>query len=680
HQTELLAIARSGRNAIITSGTASGKTLAFNLPVIEALARHPAATALYLYPLKAVTENQRQVLLDIEKASGIHLAPAVYDGDTPRNRRPQIRQESRIVLSNPYEFHQVLPYHYQWQRFLAGLAYLVIDEAHQYRGVFGSHVAQLIRRLRRVLARYGAQPRFILASASIANPLELAQRLTGLDFILVSSDGSPRGRCWLALFNPLVDQDTPVTLQVSRLVAALGRAGLQTLCFVDSRNLAELIARNLKQQAPDIPVSPYRAGYLAADRRRIEAELACGRLRCVVSTSALELGIDVGGLDAIVIYGWPGTLASFWQRAGRAGRKLQDSVVIYVARESVLEQFLIRHQELIFSREFESAVVDLANPHIIKPHLCCAASESPLQDSEIDHNQQLLLSELARDRLVQRTPAGWVYTGRDRPQEKLQLESIGSGTVAVICEDRVLETVDRNRALRTLFPGAVLLHLAETYLVKSLDLAAGRAEVVPAEASYRTEPIQHEEVAIVESIASRRISADTTLSLGRLQVTERIIGFRTLKADTPVSLHSLDLPPIEFSTVGLWLTFGAAGSSDSPDGGTLHAAEHALIGLAPLVAMCDRFDLGGFSSALFPGTGLPTIIIYDGYEGGIGIAEKLYVQFSRLSRITSELLRDCPCENGCPACVLSVRCGNNNQPMDKHGAARLLKRLAAAES
>lgn len=681
HQAELIRLARSGKNAIITSGTASGKTLAFNLPVVEALAQDPSATALYLYPLKAVTENQRQVLLSIEQASGIQLAPAVYDGDTPSSRRPAIRQRSRIVLSNPYELHQVLPYHYQWQRFLAGLRYVVIDEAHQYRGVFGSHIAQLIRRLRRILKRYGVQPQFILASASVANPQELAQRLTDLDFTLVSDDGSPRGRCWLVIFNPLADSESSVYLQVSRLVAALGRAGLQTLCFVDSRYLAELISRHLRQQASELPVSPYRAGYLSSDRRRIEDELASGRLRCVISTSALELGIDIGGLDAIVIFGWPGTLASFWQRAGRAGRKLQDAIVIYVAREDALDQFLVRHHKLILSRDFESAVIDLTNPHIIKPHLWCAASELHLRDSELDREERKLASELAREQLLSRTTGGWVYTGTGRPQERVQLESTGSGNVAIIYQGRLLETIDRNRALRTLFPGAILLHLAETYSVKSLDLVNGRAEVEPTDASYRTEPIQHEEVLTLERTATQKFCPCVTLSLGRLRATERIVGFSMIKADTPIGTQPLDLPPSEFETVGLWLTFDPTDETPwLPDAGALHAAEHALIGLAPLVAMCDRFDLGGISYPFFPATSRPTIFIYDGYEGGIGIAEKLYAEFTRLSQITFELLRDCPCDSGCPACVLSARCGDNNQPMDKAGATRLLGHLAGADS
>ncbi|MEO0085584.1 MAG: DEAD/DEAH box helicase, partial [candidate division WOR-3 bacterium] len=494
HQVELLAAARRGGNVIITTGTASGKTLGFNLPVAEKLLHERDATALYLYPMKAVTQDQLKVLKRLEETAGIRLRPDIYDGDTPQDRRTQVRRTARIVLSNPYELHQILPWHYQWQKFLSGLRFVVVDEAHRYRGVFGSNVAQLLRRFRRLCRLYGSSPQFILASASIANPAELARNLVGLDFTHIGTDGSPRGRSWLVLFNPLSDPETSAYTQVSRLVAHLCRFDLQTLCFVVSRRAAELISRWIREQTPDLPVAAYRAGYLPEDRRAIEADFAAGRLRGVVSTEALELGINVGSLDAIVTFGWPHTLASFWQQAGRAGRRLQDSLVVFVAFADALDQFLLRHPERILDRHFESAVVDLTNPYILKGHLACAASETPLRDEELDAVTAPLARELEQAVILRRTPAGLVYSGTDRPHERVQLDAIEAHSIEVVCEGRVIETIDRSRAFREAYPGAVMLHMGETYLVKSLDLKAGRAEVEPAEVDWFTQVVQHEEL------------------------------------------------------------------------------------------------------------------------------------------------------------------------------------------
>lgn len=672
HQVDLLAAVRRGGNAVITTGTASGKTLGFNLPVVEKLLQERSATALYLYPMKAVTQDQLKVLRRMEEATGIRLRPDIYDGDTPQDRRAQIRRSARIVLSNPYELHQILPWHYQWQKFLAGLRFVVIDEAHRYRGVFGSNVAQLLRRFRRLCHLYGSSPQFILASASIANPEELARNLVGLDFTHIGRDGSPRGRSWLMLFNPLCDPETSAHTQVSRLVAHLCRFDLQTLCFVISRRTAELISRRIREAHPELPVAAYRAGYLPEDRRAIEADFAQGRLRGVVSTEALELGINVGSLDAIVTFGWPHTLASFWQQAGRAGRRLQDSLVGFVAFADALDQFLLRHPERILDRHFESAVIDLTNPYILKGHLACAASETPLRDKELDAVTAPLARELEQAVILRRTPAGLVYSGTDRPHEHVQLEAIEAHSIEVVCAGRIIETIDRSRAFREAYPGAIMLHMGETYAVKSLDLKAGRAEVEPTSVDWFTQVVQHEELKVLKKQAGRTVADGVELALGRVQVTERFPGYHVRRGTALVSTHPLDLPVIEFPTVGLWLHFH---DPELPTG-TLHAAEHALIGLAPLVAMCDPMDIGGTSYPAFPETGLPAIFIYDGFEHGIGICEKLYAEFDRLAQVTAELLRDCPCDSGCPACIISPRCGDSNQPLDKRGAARLLRRLA----
>ena len=415
HQVELLRHARARRNVIITTATASGKTLAFNLPVFETMLESRSATALYLYPMKAVTQDQLKVLKRFEQGLELELHPAVYDGDTPADKRPRIRQRSRLVLSNPYELHQILPYHYQWQQFYRNLRYCIVDEAHTYRGVFGSNVAQLIRRLRRICAYHGSDPQFFLASASIANPQELAEKLTGKEFVHVGDDGAPRGRTYLVFWNPLANAESSIHVQTQQLVAHFAKSGFQTVCFVPSRRLAELISRWVKEHTPELAVSPYRAGYVPEDRRSIEAGLSSGALRGVVSTDALELGIDIGSLDCIVIAGFPGSFASFWQQAGRAGRKLQDSLVVFIGYADALNQYLLRNPALILERGFEAAVIDLANPYIIKGHLACAASELPLRKEEVDDAKQPAVKALEDELALRRTPVGWIYAGRSRP-------------------------------------------------------------------------------------------------------------------------------------------------------------------------------------------------------------------------------------------------------------------------
>ena len=712
HQVELLKHARAGRNVIITTATASGKTLAFNLPVFETMLGENGdcpsagpraasrdcpsfpgeATALYLYPMKAVTQDQLKVLKRFELGLELELHPAVYDGDTSADKRPRIRQRSRIVLSNPYELHQILPYHYQWQAFYRNLRYCIIDEAHTYRGIFGSNVAQLIRRLRRICAYHGSDPQFFLASASIANPQELAEKLTGKEFAHVGDDGAPRGRTWLAFWNPLTQGDCPRTgtvpktpdlsihAQTYHLVAHFAKAGLQTVCFVPSRRLAELISRWVKEHTPELAVSPYRAGYVPEDRRAIEAGLSSGALRGVVSTDALELGIDIGSLDCIVIAGFPGSFASFWQQAGRAGRKLQDSVVVFIGYADALNQYLLRNPALILERGFEAAVIDLANPYIIKGHLACAASELPLRKEEVDDAKLPTVKALEDELILRPTPVGWIYAGRTRPQEEVALEAIEESAVEIVADGRVIETVDKTRACREAYPGAVLLHRGETYLVTSLDLENQRANVERKDVDFHTQVITREEMRLLETQQQRNLNPGITLNLGRLEVTATYTGYRVKKYDQLIATHPLSLPPVKFPTVGIWLSFsGEAGlelqeESTSFIGG-LHAAEHALIALAPLVAMCDPLDIGGGSYPYFPDTRLPTILIYDGYEHGIGISEKLYAEFDRLSRVTREMVIQCGCEKGCPACVLSPRCGDANEPIDKQAAVAILTSL-----
>ena len=680
HQVELLNHARAGRNVIITTATASGKTLAFNLPVFETMLDSRSATALYLYPMKAVTQDQLKVIRGFERGLGLDLLPAVYDGDTPADKRSRIRQHSRIVLSNPYELHQILPYHYQWQSFYRNLRYCIIDEAHTYRGVFGSNVAQLIRRFRRICAYHGSDPQFFLASASIANPQELAEKLTGKEFALVGDDGAPRGRSYLVFWNPLANSEMSIHAQTQQLVAHFAKSGFQTVCFVQSRRLAELISRWVKEHTPELAVSPYRAGYVPEDRRAIEAGLASGALRGVISTDALELGIDIGSLDCIVIAGFPGSFASFWQQAGRAGRKLQDSVVVFVGYADALNQYLLRNPALVLERGFEAAVVDLENPYIISGHLACAASELPLRKDDVNERQLPAVRALEEQLVLRRTPVGWIYAGRARPQEEVTLDAIEESAIEIVADGRVIETMDKPRAFREAYPGAVLLHQGETYLVKTLDLEQQRAEVERKDVDFHTQVITREEMRLLETQQQRILGPGITLSLGRIEVTATYTGYRIKKYDQLLATHPLSLPPVKFPTVGIWLVFSGETAirlqeQHSDFTGGLHAAEHALIALAPLVAMCDPRDIGGGSYRVFPDTRLPTILIYDGYEHGIGISEKLYSEFDRLSRVTRNLVVQCACANGCPACVLSPRCGDANEPIDKQAAIAILSVL-----
>jgi len=484
-------------------------------------------------------------------------------------------------------------------------------------------------------------------------------------------------------WNPLANAESSIHVQTQQLVAHFAKSGFQTVCFVPSRRLAELISRWVKEHTPELAVSPYRAGYVPEDRRSIEAGLSSGALRGVVSTDALELGIDIGSLDCIVIAGFPGSFASFWQQAGRAGRKLQDSLVVFIGYADALNQYLLRNPALILERGFEAAVIDLANPYIIKGHLACAASELPLRKEEVDDAKQPAVKALEDELALRRTPVGWIYAGRTRPQEEVALEAIEESAVEIVADGRVIETMDRTRAFREAYPGAVLLHQGETYLVKTLDLEQQRAEVERKDVDFHTQVITREEMRLLETQQQRHLNAGITLSLGRLEVTANYTGYRVKKYDQLLATHPLSLPPVKFPTVGIWLQFGGESAAELQEQGHdftggLHAAEHALIALAPLVAMCDPLDIGGGSYPYFPDTRLPTILIYDGYEHGIGISEKLYAEFDRLSRVARDLVVQCGCENGCPACVLSPRCGDANEPIDKQAAAEILTRLCPA--
>lgn len=692
HQAEAVDSILEGKHIIITTPTASGKTLAFNTPVFHTLFVDEDATALYLYPMKALANDQLNVLLHLEKATGIKVFSSIYDGDTPQNARAKIRERSRIIVTNPYALHQYLPWHQKWARFFQNLKIVVIDEAHTYRGVFGSNVALLLRRLRRVCDRYGSTPQFVLSSATLANPEELSRRLVGEVCEVVSKEGSGRGQKFFLFWNPPFLDDhkivrrSPHQETVDLLTTHL-RHGFQTLCFTVSRRMAELVAtwaKNMLAQEKDDcadRIATYRAGYLPQERRRIEEKLRRGDLHGVVSTVALEVGIDIGSLDSVIISGYPGTIISTWQQAGRSGRGMEDSAAVLVAFDGPLDQYIVKHPQKFFGSSPEHAIVDLENPYILMGHVLCASAEFPLTDADtIFFGSQFseARQELVKERLITRTPRGWIYSGLARPAEVVHLNAISDRTVTVWCEGELLETMDFVQANREVYPGAVLLHQGETYLVRKLDLVSMTATAEAKTVDYYTEAQEVTDVGIVERLRTK--DSRIELSVGDVNVTEHHPSYRLKRYDRVLGHRPLNLPPVDFESVGMWFTIPPEVEDEVKESGCdfaggLHAVEHGMIAMAPLYAMCDRWDLGGLSASFHADTGRPTIFIYDAFEGGIGISEKCYELFDDLVRATQELIRDCECEEGCPSCIFSPKCGNDNRPLDKQAALILLQGL-----
>ena len=692
HQAEAINEIRQGKNVAIVTPTASGKTLAFNIPVFESLTKDKNATALYLYPTKALTNDQLKVIREMEAETQIKGCSDVYDGDTPQYQRASIRENSKIILSNPYGLHQYLPWHYKWRSFLQNLKFIIIDEAHVYRGVFGSNVAMLIRRLLRICNHYHANPLIILSSATIANPEEHAKKLTGKDFTVISTDGAPKGKKLFTFWNPPFIDSTKTnrrsTHQETKDLLTLNIINnLQTLCFTTSRQMAELITRwtreELKQRSPKLvnAVTAYRAGYLPIERREIENRLKNKSLIGVVSTNALELGIDIGSLDSVIISGYPGTVISTWQQAGRAGRGKTDSLVTLVAFQNPLDQYFMKHPEDFFGRPHEQAIIDLHNQYISLGHVMCASSELPLTEKDKEffpgHFEESIQA-LERQNLVRKTFQGWVYSGTARPVGIINLDSISDKTVTVTCNGNLLETLALTKAYEEVHAGAVLLHQGETYLSEELDLNNLTAKVRREDVSYYTEAKKTVDVAIKNKLEEKQIGV--TVGLGELATTEMYHEYVVKTYDEVVDRKPLYLPPLSFSTVGMWFIIPEQIRQEIEDKGLdfdggIHAVEHAMIAMSPIFAMCDRWDIGGLSTPLHPDTGCPTIFIYDGFEGGIGISETLYAKISELWEKTLELVKNCECQDGCPSCIYSPKCGNENEPLDKKAAIIILQKL-----
>jgi DEAD/DEAH box helicase domain-containing protein len=672
---------------IVTTGTASGKSLAFNLPVLDAIAQEPKTRALYLYPTKALAQDQARGL----SALGLKgLKPAIYDGDTPPETRWQVRKWSNLILTNPDMLHVgVLPHHDRWGDFLHNLRFVVVDEAHVYRGVFGSHVANVLRRLRRLARVYDADPRFLFASATIANAGELAAALTGADATVVERDTSPKAEREVAIWNPpLLDPELGLRAsplgEASRLLAQLTTRGLRTICFAKSRKATELIHRFAVERvdtATGARLAPYRAGYTPAQRREIERRLVEGELLGVTATDALELGIDIGLLDCAISVGFPGTVASLRQQWGRAGRRGRGLAVL-VASEDALDQFFAREPKALLSRRVEAAILDHSNPRILDPHVLAAAFEAPLDEDDAGTLGPETLRRAAELTELERTPAGYVWKGRDYPAARISLRSGDLDSFAVVerSSGSLLGLVERDRAYSTVHEGAVYLHLGEQYLVEELDLHGRVALVSPASVDWYTQVKKETETTIEEAErVERRLGVH--LHFGRVSVSEQVVAYarKAVRDGSTIDVTPVLMPETTFETEAVWFSPEEAhleGLERMPTLlGTLHGAEHTLIALLPLWAMCDRWDIGGLSTNAHYQTGRPTIFVYDGHAGGVGITARGFDAFEGWVEDTARLLQRCPCASGCPSCVQSPKCGNLNEPLDKEGALTLLERM-----
>ncbi len=691
HQAMATDVSRAGRHVAVATPTASGKTLTYLLPVLEEIARNPDSRALFLFPLKALAQDQKKAIEELTAALPASSRPraAIYDGDTSPHFRRKIRENPpHILITNPEMLHlALLPGHESWSTLFAGLSHVVVDEMHTYRGVMGSHMAHVFRRLSRVCGRYGARPAFIFCSATIGNPGELAESLTGLPVTTVTQSGAPTAPRHFLFVNP---EQSASTTAVMLLAAALKR-GLRTIVYTQSRKMTELISLWIAERAGPYAsrVSAYRSGFLPEERRAIEADMASGKLLAVVSTSALELGIDIGGLDLCLLCGYPGSVMSAWQRGGRVGRALRESAVILIAGEDALDQYFMRHPADFFDRPPESAVINPDNPAIAARHLECAAAELPLTDTEPLFATPAMAREIAKleakGLLLRDKDGRRVFAARKRPQRDVNLRGTGGQFSIETPGGAVIGQIDEMRACRETHPGAVYIHRGVSYLVESLDLPERRVRVVPAKADYHTRARGQKTTEILEVLGQTSVSG-VPVFLGRLKVTETVTGYerRANRGGQLLSIVPLDLPPMVFETEGLWWVI-PQGVQNELDRrlfhfmGAIHAMEHAMIGILPLLVLTDRNDLGGISTPLHPQVGRACVFVYDGAPGGVGLSRLAFSRAAEALERTLAAVAGCPCETGCPSCVHSPKCGSGNRPIDKVAARFLLEALVSGK-
>jgi DEAD/DEAH box helicase domain-containing protein len=703
HQVSAADLARSGRHVVVSTGTASGKSLAYQLPIASALAADPRARALYLSPTKALGHDQLRAAQAMTNAVArlSTVAPSAYDGDSSQEARRFTRESSRWIFSNPDMIHlSMLRNHARWAVFLRNLRFIVVDECHYYRGIFGSNVAMVLRRLMRLCARYGGDapgPTVIFASATTASPAATASELLGQTVVEVTDDGSPQGGRTVALWEPALLADlmgengAPVRrsagAEAARVMADLMAEGARTLTFVRSRRGAELTALGARARLEDVApelvdlVASYRAGYLAEDRRSLESALADGRLRGLATTNALELGVDIAGLDAVVLAGFPGTVASFWQQAGRAGRRGQSALIVMIARDDPLDTYLVNNPGALLDKPIERVVIDPVNPYVLGPQLLCAATELPLTEAEVRMwNAEAVAETLVDDGLLRRRPAGYFAAPGVDPHPAVDIRGSSGGQIAILetGTGRMLGSTGAGQAPAAVHPGAVYLHQGESYLVDSLDFEDGVAFVRPEDPGYTTSARDVTDI-VVTGPGTRRTFGPVTIGLVPVSVSHTVVGYlrRRLNGEV-IDFVDLDMPTQTLDTMAAMCTITPeALQHNGIDGlrvpGSLHAAEHAAIGLLPLVASCDRGDIGGVSMAVGPEDGLPTIFVYDGYPGGAGFADRGFREITTWWGATAAAIDACECPAGCPSCVQSPKCGNGNDPLDKRGAVAVLR-------
>ncbi|MBL7074908.1 DEAD/DEAH box helicase [candidate division KSB1 bacterium] len=688
HQAKAIDFVRGGSNVVVVTPTASGKTLTYNIPVLESILRDKNTKALYIFPLKALEQDQLKGLDGFGALLGGERGgqAAIYDGDTSAYRRKKIKADfPNIILTNPDMIHQsILPFHPQWEPFFRGLKFVIIDELHTYRGIFGSHILQVLRRFSRVCKFYGAQPQFITCSGTINNPRELAETLVGAPFELVADNGAPQAEKHFLFLNPVL---SPYT-EAAKIFRRCLKRGFKTIAFTRSRKVTELIHAWTLDAEPELAplVSSYRAGFLPEERREIEEKLFSGELLGVISTSALEMGIDIGGLDVCLLVGYPGTVINTWQRGGRVGRGDNPSLIVLIALPNALDQYFMRHPGDFFGRSFEKAVVDGENPEVIKDHLVAAAAEVPLSQEETSFDlirHQGVLRGLVKEGWLLESAAGNQYfSARLRPQREVDIRSIGESFTIYEGENkRLVGQVNGGTVFGECHPGAVYLHRARQYLVRNLDLEKREVLVEPVEVSYYTQPLSEKETEILSVERSRPVE-NFLLRQGRLRVTEQVVGFqkRRIFSQELLSVHDLDLPAQTYETVGIWLEIEGLIQEYTQKKnyhfiGSLHGVEHAVLALFPLFALCDRWDLGGICYPIHPQVQKAAIFFYDGYPGGVGLTPRGYEVIESLLERTLSLIEGCPCEEGCPSCIHSPKCGSGNKPLDKQGAREVLRIL-----
>ncbi|MBN1879478.1 DEAD/DEAH box helicase [bacterium] len=688
HQAKAIASIRAGHDVLLATPTASGKSLTYQIPILEEIIRDPATSAILLFPFKALARDQDRIFREDLVAGDFNLSQGrplsgIYDGDTKTSDRKQIRlHPPHVLITNPDMLHYgFLPYHTRWNNFLSNVKYVVVDEIHVYRGVFGSQVLQTMRRFLRVLKHYGADPRIIACSATIGNPGELARNLLQRQFDVISTSGAPlEPKAFISHF----PDDKASTAAVHMLEACI-QTGLKTIVFTKSRRSTELIYRYMTERNPHLNhrLGVYRAGFLPEQRREIEKKLFNNELSGVISTSALELGINIGGLDCCILVGFPGSVSSLWQRAGRVGRRQQPSLVIYIAGEDALDRYWFEHEDILHQSPVERAVVYENNDEITDMHLECAADELILDPGtnypDSPHIRERIAYLTETNRLLECAGGNRYVCRESSPQRRISIRSIGDSYEIRHVDRGVIGHVDGVRVFKECHPGSIYLHSGEVFRVDELDQANFRVIVSSGPEDVYTQSVTSKETDIL-SVDGRLELPGLVVNNGRLRVREKVTGYsiRRIFSGEIVSRHDLDLPELVFETRGLWMNFSEA-TMDAvkseglhPMGG-LHALEHAMIGLYPLISICDRSDLAGISTQSHHQTGGAAVFIYDSFPGGLGLAESALPQFDNLLRETLRHVSTCPCNSGCPYCIQSPKCGSGNEPLDKRATVFLME-------